>query len=900
MDNNKWTLIKSIVNNALSIDPAKRATHIDRACDGDEELINEVKDYLDYISKSEEEGFLNSLQADQKDFVGDLGRIINHTTRYDDLVGKEIGRFKITKLLNQGGMGVVYKGERADGTFQQKVAVKIIKSEISNDHINRRFRQEREILAKLTHPNIAQIYDGGISDSGIPYLVMEFVDGDPIDVWCDKNRCTIKERMNLFGKVCRAIQFAHQHLIVHRDIKPQNIFVTKNGQIKILDFGIAKMLEPIHPEQTLMETGAGSRLWTPKFAAPEQITGKNISLATDIYALGALLYTLLSGFTPYDFRDKSTYSAETEIVNNDPVLPSKKVLDADEELVRNRGMKNAKQLYRLIQGDIEAIIMKAMRRNPVFRYATVNDLSNDINNYKANLPVQARVGSFQYRTLKFWKRHNAVIIAAVIIVGLTLGYFYQVGVQRDKAQLQAKRALAIKGFMIDIFGSASPNEKDPSASDLLRQGAISVQQKLKNQPILLIEMLITIGRVQLERGLIDDAAHSLNAALNLQKQTKHIDNDQYALLLSDLGMVAYEQGDMNKSVKLLTEARELTSQKEYLANLDLYDIPIRLADMLVIADKPEKARLIIEPVIQKMEGNKLSKSHQYIYALTVLGGANQSLDNLEEAELALKKAMAIQMEVDSSDVFVSLIQNELGILYWTTGEIDQAADVLKQSYEMKLRIYGPVHPQTETALSNLSAVQLAQGDYTSAISSFKQSLRVLHKIHQQPHPSMAYNLGMTAWAYFLKGNNQQAKANINEGYKLATTLSDLDSPFIDWVSPFKGFLSFTNSEQTTYPLLMNSKLDCSLLEEGSSMTRYMCIARILIKTDQIKNCATISIPTLSAESLKKLKPAWQTAYWLIRYRCKNYIPKEETATNINLRLLNQQTENVPAWLARRL
>lgn len=749
MNQKKWTQLKSIVVEALEIEPAKRQQYIKKACEGDAQLLQNVTEQLRHIAASEKEDFLNNLANDQEDFVKDLGHQLNQTSNTNDLIGQKISSYEITELLGGGGMGTVYKAERVDGSFHQTVAIKVIKHDVDSDEISRRFIQEREILASLKHPNIAQLYDGGITQNGAPYLIMEFLDGDPIDVWCNKHNYTIEERVKIFGKACRAIQFAHQHMVVHRDIKPQNVFVTKTGQVKILDFGIAKMLEPIHPNQTLMQTGAGHRLWTPQFAAPEQITGKNISLATDIYALGALLYTLLSGFHPYEFADKSTYATESEIVNNDPVLPSKKALDANMEMLANRSLKNANQLYRLLKGDLEAIIMKAMRRNPVFRYATVGDLLNDMRRFKANQTVQAHTGSFQYRSIKFWKRHNAAILTVILVVALTLAYIFQLAHERNIAQLQVEKTRVLNAFLTNLFRANDPGVAQGDSitvQELLERG-VARAEALQDQPALQATLLRTTGEIYYNLGELKQAENLYRKALSTwhRVDTDKEAKEEKAKALYGLALTLSAQ-DLNKeAAPLLLKVINLLSSETAFNDL------------------------------------RLNALVQYYYSLHWQGQnkAADSVFTILESKLA---RFPSKPDVKTARLMFQLGRN-IGIrgkIYNNIKDMHRGQQLIKEAMNVfKLKL-GKQHPMVGTSLHALgvqlrSELELDPGntETLAALDSIsREELKLRRTIYPDPHINLYSALRLRADVLQIMKHFDEAKKLIFESLALLNSLEE--------------------------------------------------------------------------------------------------------------------------------
>jgi serine/threonine protein kinase/Tfp pilus assembly protein PilF len=391
-----WDKIKEVFFEAIEIEsPDERARFLTKTCAGDEELRREVEKL---IAQDEESESLMNRPLMEESGVYNLATSIEK----DPMLGRQIGVYRIEKEIGRGGMGAVYLANRADGSFRQQVAIKLIKRGMDTDFILRRFRQERQILATLSHPYIARLLDGGTTKDGLPYFVMEFVEGKPLYKFSDQKKLSITERLKLFRQICRAIDFAHQNQVIHRDIKPPNILVTKDGMPKLLDFGIAKVLNPELGFDTIDPTATSMRLMTPEYASPEQVCGGKITPSSDIYSLGVLLYELLTGHRPYRFQNRASHEIARVICEEEPDRPSSGVTREDSLLPTGaseattlvdvyvlRGAANFEDLQRELTGDIEKIILKALRKEPNERYKSAAEFADDITRYLEGKPVNA-------------------------------------------------------------------------------------------------------------------------------------------------------------------------------------------------------------------------------------------------------------------------------------------------------------------------------------------------------------------------------------------------------------------------------------------------------------------------------------------------------------------------------
>lgn len=413
----EWQRIRPILESALELDPASRAGFLDGACE-DPALRREVESL---IASHDEAGtsLLNHSAVPAFVSEDELG------FRLDP--GKRVGPYEIVGEIAQGGMGAVYRAVRADGQYSQQVALKIVRFEFGGEFTAARFRNERQILARLDHPNIAKILDGGSTAEGVPYFVMELIDGLPITDYCDQHKRNVDARLAIFRTVCSAVHYAHQHLVIHRDIKPTNILVTADGIPKLLDFGIAKILDPSAAPENLTLTG-GAALMTPEYASPEQLRGQAITTATDVYSLGLVLYELLSGHRPYRFASHMPHDIARAVLETDPEKPSTATARKDApatkaadgktpapELLSRLRSDSPEKLRKRLAGDLDNIVLKAIRKEPAGRYSSADQLSDDIRRHVEGLPVLARKSSWVYRSRKYVMRHKVGVSAAALV-----------------------------------------------------------------------------------------------------------------------------------------------------------------------------------------------------------------------------------------------------------------------------------------------------------------------------------------------------------------------------------------------------------------------------------------------------------------------------------------------------
>lgn len=455
MNKDQWQQIEKIFYAAMELPRDEREAFISQTCAGDEELLREVQALL--AANQDAESFLDSpvnMPPHSGTFSPTL--VMPHSAANAGAAaesGVRIGAYRLIREIGRGGMGAVWLAERADGQFYQQVAVKLLHAGSENEEVIRRFRHERQILASLDHPNIARLLDGGTTEDGRPYFVMEYIEGLPIDEYCRQHQLSVDDRLKLFRQVCAAVHYAHQNLVIHRDLKPSNIAVTEDGTPKLLDFGIAKLIQPDLSRS--YDTLSGVTPMTPAYASPEQVRGEKLTTASDVYSLGVVLYELLTGRSPYRLKAHGFGELMRAVIEQEPERPSTAVTRADETPPTNPiTIEPTEKLKRRLSGDIDSIVLMALRKEPPSRYGSVEQFSEDLRRYLEGLPTMARRGTFGYRALKYIRRNKVPVAAAALIllslvggIGATLlqariakAAQFQAEAEKSEAQSQRNRA----------------------------------------------------------------------------------------------------------------------------------------------------------------------------------------------------------------------------------------------------------------------------------------------------------------------------------------------------------------------------------------------------------------------------------------------------------------------------
>jgi eukaryotic-like serine/threonine-protein kinase len=507
-DPDRGAVLRQVFLEALDTAPEDRASLLEARCATDATLRQEVEALLD--SSEQAEDYLWALARRAREPIeGGTGFFAE---------GRQLGAYRLLRQIGQGGMGAVYLAERADRQFEKQVAVKLLPMGLNTGAARERFLAERRILANLEHPGIARLLDAGIGEDGTPYFVMEYVDGEPIDVYCHRRRLGIAERIDLFLQVCAAVQYAHRNLVVHRDIKPGNILVTPDGGARLLDFGIAKVLGTVPISDSTAPMRTAGLVMTPAYASPEQVRGETVTTLTDVYALGGLLYELLAGQAPLQAAGLSPGQLEQLICMQDPVPPS---VAARRAAAAGRGTAagpGGTGISRNMWGDLDTIALMALRKEPSLRYGSVAELVDDIHRYRDGMPVRARVPSARYRLAKFARRNRLAVAAGGLVLislvgglGGAVAHSARLEEERDRARFEATRAASVTAFLIDLFDDAGDSgARDTlSVGHILARGEERLGPDAELQPLVRIELLGALSRAYGRTGL-DAAARRMS------------------------------------------------------------------------------------------------------------------------------------------------------------------------------------------------------------------------------------------------------------------------------------------------------------------------------------------------------------------------------------------------------
>jgi serine/threonine-protein kinase len=619
--------------------------------------------------------------------------------------GSMLGVFRVEEELGRGGMSTVYLASRSDQEFEQKVAIKVLRRNFSNPEQERRLLAERQILAHLSHPNIARLLDGGRTPDGWPYFVMEVIDGLPIDRYCDDHRLSLAQRIRLFQKVCKAVHYAHRNLVVHRDIKPSNVLVAADGEPKLLDFGIAKVLDPAFSYEN---TATVNRMGTPGYTSPEQILGHPITTASDVYNLGVLLYQLLTGCRPYEFSD-STPGREIEaaILSKPPILPSIAPIDGQIAAARK---ERPDSLKRRLSGDLDNIVLTALRQEPERRYKSVEHLAEDLDRYLGGHPVRARTDSLLYRTHKFIRRHWVGVATTLGTVLISVLFVIALVRQQADTELQRDRAEQVSQMLVSLFELGGPNPSKGNsltARELLDLGREQLDL-LEAQDETQAMLRDTLGGLYEELGLFGEAEELYQLAYRQRLDELGEADPLVAESLYSLARAMARSGDLARAIPFFREALEL--RREYLGE-----------------DHPD--------VAASLNGLALA-----LHEIGQYGTAGV------QYQLAL--AQSERLTGAKSLQTVKILGN-LALLLYDQGEYDQAEQMFRQALDGYQSFDGPGTMYAEM-LDGLAQTMLAQGDTEAAEATAREALSMRHEMLGMSHPEVARSLAHLASVALLR------------------------------------------------------------------------------------------------------------------------------------------------------
>jgi serine/threonine-protein kinase len=735
----RWLQVDRLFAAALDLPVGERDGFLKERCGDDEALLRRVRRLLSASSNPDP-----SLEGPNAALVRAAWAAEARGTEPGGIgAGDHVDRYRILGELGRGGMATVFDAERADGTFEQRVAIKVLRRGLDTDEIVGRFLAERQILSGLEHPNIARLIDGGATADGRPYLVMERVSGEPITEWADRRELDLRDRLELFCQVAEAVQFAHQRLIIHRDLKPSNILVDDTGTVKLLDFGIAKLLDTDAGSADSL-TRTGIRPLTPAYASPEQLRGEQVTTASDVYQLGSVLYELLSGRRPFDGKGAELQSA---ITTGRVRRPSE---------VRDDGRRAA------LRGDLDAIVLAALRIEPERRYPSAADLAADIRRYLAREPVRARPDTLAYRARRFATRRPEIVAALGVVGLLVAGYVVtlvrsadRLEAERDRARLESEKAQQVSGFLVDLFEANDPDAaagRELTAYDLLERGEARTDL-LADQPELQAEMLGVIGQMYMSLGRFDRSEPVFRRTLSTLEAENTGPSVELAAALGQLGDLLQRMGHFEEADSLLTASVDMARSVGN-RGVEANYLNARGHSLLGQGDYEgaEEAFRASLSIRRELFGTDERTAHS-LHGLAV---ALEEEERFEQAESTYLAVLEMMESIDPEHTRVASTLSSLGRMYAGQGRLEQADSVLRRSLELTRARLGPGHEALGLTLNELGFVAARRGEYAQAERYFREALEIHERARGPDHPEVAVAVNNISYTLVEQGRLEEA------------------------------------------------------------------------------------------------------------------------------------------------
>lgn len=733
MDTARWERIQELFNAAVELPESARMSYVASSCGDDAELVAVV------VSMLNEERTSGSVL--DRDISAIANTILDDDTRLPPQT--TFGPYRITSVLGSGGMGVVYLAERDD--IGSRAAVKILRDAWLSPARRLRFSSEQRTLARLNHDAIARLYDAGTMTDGTPWFVMEYVDGKSLTEYCDAHRCTVRERLQLFRRACDAVLYAHSNAVIHRDLKPSNILVTKDGEIKLLDFGISKQMESSGDDS--VRTLTALRLMTPAYAAPEQLRGRNIGVQTDVYSLGVILYELLAGELPFDLSRCTPAEAERTILDREPPRPSTRFRHTPRA---GHAVTHA-SLTRGEWSDLDVLCLTAMHKDPEHRYRSVEALTRDVDNYLRGNPLDARPDSLRYVTAKFLRRNKrAASLAAVVLVLIGgVAAFYTLRLQRERSATlaEAARTQRVQSFMLNLFkgGDASTAPAESlTVLTLVDRGAREAAA-LSRDPLVQAELYATLGGIYQGLGEMNQADTLLSRALAARRRLLGDSSAGVAESMVALGMLRSDQARFDEAERLVRSGLAI-------------------------------------------DRRTLSAGHPAIAAATAsLGQVLENRGSYPDAIKTLTEAVAMETAHGDTGVALNETLSELANTHFYLGHYATSDSINRRVLAMSTRLYGPSHPSVANDLINLGAIQFAWGHYEESEQYYRRALAINEAWYGSNNAEIASDLTMLARTLIADSRTDEASALLDRALatnervygmvhpRVASTLNEIGS-----------------------------------------------------------------------------------------------------------------------------
>jgi serine/threonine-protein kinase len=813
MDSSRWQEVQALFHEAADLPEVEQRAFLETRCNGDSALVNEVLSLLREDSRGD-----SMLDRD----VAHAAHQVFGDPSSDAPPFQEFGPYRIIKVLGEGGMGVVYLARRAD--LGNRVAIKILRDAWLSPARRTRFAIEQRTLAQLNHPSIARLYDADTSPDGTPFFVMEYVEGVPLTEYCRRHNCPISDRLRLYKEICEAVLYAHQHAVLHRDLKPTNILVKDDGTVRLLDFGIAKQLTGFGDsgDELIEQTITGLRLMTPAYAAPEQIRGEQVGIQADVYSLGVILYHLLAGRLPFDLSNRNAAQAEKILTEHIAEKPST-VAQQGMALASAGQKENAAFASKMAWADLDVLCLTAMHKDVHQRYQSVEALIRDVDHHLKGEPLEARADTLRYTASKFvrrnWRGLSATAAVLAMIVGLTIFYTVRLTRARNAALAQAERTQRIQHFVMNLFQGGDPSAGPPDDLRVVTLVDRGVQEarSLDTEPAVQADLFETLGGIYQKLGKYDQADSLLQSALHTRQSIFGADSVEAAKGLLALGSLRDDQAQYEESERLIRQSLDI--DKRRLPPNDPAIAKAMLALGTVLADRGayDQSIAMLEEAVRRYSApgsapadaadslHQLANAHFYVGHYEIAAVLNQRV-------LQMYKQIYGDRHPRVADIYINL-----GAIRHDLGHYPEAEQYDRQAVDIVQSWYGKDSPETATDLTILARALVFESRFDEASDLLQQSLAIKERAFGKNHPSVASTLNELGNVASKTGKYDLAKQYSNRmadiyrvaygehHYLVATALSNLGSVYLaehDWAQAEKIFRQvipmYTETQSATH------------------------------------------------------------------------------------------------------
>lgn len=709
MDARRYRRLQELFGEVVCLNPDDRRDAIERLCGDDPELRGELNTLL--AEQPTAERFFAGLAA-RAGIAPPEAEAVVHAP------GTRIGPWRLLSQIGRGGMGVVYEAERADGQFSMKAALKVVPIGLITPEAKRRFQRERDILARLDHPNIARLLDGGITTEGTPYLVMELVRGMPLDAYCDTEQLELEARLALFRQVCEAVAFAHRNLVVHRDLKPSNVLVDRDGRPRLLDFGIARLMA--EEDHHAVTAAMGAHPVTPAYCAPEVMTTGRLTTAADVYSLGVILFRLLTGRLPLVLEAATPQAWARMVAESCPPLASRVIAD--------------RKLKRRVRGDLDSIVARALRKEPERRYLSADAMAADLDRHEKRLPVRARRDSFRYHAARFVSRYRAPVAVLCVVFSLAVGgalaLAHYAAVARDEAEKAARegrRAQAVAGFLTEVFSAADPYERaagEPTAGELLDRGLARIEHS-ELDPESRAQVLVLMARIYRRLSRYEDATVLLERARELTWGTRGANAGFEIDLLLEQAAVEYESGALDVAAGHAREGLEmlrgLPAADDARAVAALYQYGVILQEQ----GEYDQALSTLRSALSHLEKTPEPDLLRVAMVLDKIGFTLEKMTRYPEARDYYQRAIeAANRQPSGAGLHLAEFRNDLGRVLWYLENYEAAADQHRKVLAIRHERLGPDHRATGISHNNLGVALYSLGRTADGMRHVEAAVRI--------------------------------------------------------------------------------------------------------------------------------------------------------------------------------